>query len=189
MSESERRDDRARVIDSERAYEGRLLKVDVDRLVLPGGKETTLETIRHPGAAAALPFLPDGSVVLVRQYRHAVGGFILEVPAGKLDPGESPEQCVTREVAEEAGYRPGRIEPLGSIYTTPGFTDEVIWLYAAHDLERVEQHLDEDEVLEPVTFSFEDAVAAVLDGRIRDTKSVAAILHAEVRRARGSASR
>lgn len=175
--------ERARLISSRRAYEGRLLKIDLDEVELPGGRRATLETIRHPGAAAALPFLEDDEVILIRQYRHAVGGTILEIPAGKLDrPGEPPDRCAAREVEEETGVRPGRLVPLGSILTTPGFTDEVIWLFEAHELVPTATAHEDDEVIEPVTMPFGEALAAVEDGRIRDAKSVAAILAAAVRR-------
>lgn len=175
-------DPAARIISSERMHEGRLLKVDLEEVALPGGKKTKLETIRHPGAAAALPFLPDGRVLLVRQYRHAMGGWILEVPAGKLDAHEAPDPCARREVAEEVGYEVGRLVELGSIFTTPGFTDEIIWLYEAHDLKEVGTAHEADEVIEVVTMDFEEAVAAVKYGRIRDGKSVSTILHAAMRR-------
>lgn len=167
---------------SERAYEGRLLKVDRDTVVLPGGRETVLETIRHPGASAALPFHDDGTVLLIRQYRHAMGGHILEVPAGKLDDGEAPDVCAIREVEEEAGVRAGRLVELGSIFTTPGFTDEIIWLYEAHDLTVTATAHEGDEVIEVLRVPFDEAVAMARDGRIRDTKSVATILHAALRR-------
>ncbi len=176
------RDAGVRVVKSERVYEGRLLKVDRDEVELPGGKRATLESIEHPGAAAALPFLPTGEVLLVRQYRHAVGGYILESPAGKLDPGEEPEACIVREVEEEVGYRPGRIKPLGAIFTTPGFTDEVIWLYEAHELVETVLAHEDDEVIEVVRMPFEESLEAVRSGRIRDTKSVATILRAAIER-------
>ncbi len=176
-------EEQAKLVSSRRVYEGRLLRVDLDVVDLPGGRRAILETIRHPGAAAALPFLEDGSVILVRQYRHAVGGTILEIPAGKLDrPGEPPDRCAAREVEEEVGVRPGRLVPLGSILTTPGFTDEVIWLFEAHDLVPTATAHEADEVIEPVTMPFDEAVAAVGDGRIRDAKSVATILAAALRR-------
>jgi ADP-ribose pyrophosphatase len=141
-----------------------------------------LETIRHPGAAAVLPFLPEGRVVLIRQYRHAAGGYIVEVPAGKLDRGEPPERCAAREIEEETGWRAGELIPLGSILTTPGFTDEVIWLYEAHALVRGAQALESDEVLETMDVPFERAVAMVRGGEITDAKSVATILLAFARR-------
>lgn len=170
------------VHDERRVHEGRLLKIDLADVSLPGGARAALESIRHPGAAAALPFLDDDRVLLVRQYRHAMGGFILEVPAGKLDDGEAPDVCALREVEEEVGYRSGRLEPLGAIFTTPGFTDEIIWLYEAHELEHRGVAHEEDEVIEVQEWRFADAVQAVRDGRIRDGKSVAAILHAALRR-------
>ena len=178
-------DPAASVVNSSRTHEGPLLRIDLDEVRLPGGAVARLESIRHPGAAAVLPFLPDGRVLLVRQYRHAMGGWILEVPAGKLDDGEAPEACAVREVEEEVGYRAGALVPLGAIFTTPGFTDEVIWLYEAHGLEKTELAHEADEVIEVLVWEFEEAVRAVQDGRIRDGKSVAAILHAVVRRKDG----
>lgn len=175
--------ERKRVVSSTRVYEGKLLKIDRESVLLPGGKQADLETIRHPGAAAVLPFLANGRVVLIRQYRHAAGGFLIEVPAGKLDPGESPEQCARREVEEETGFAAGRLEALGSILTTPGFTDEVIWLYEAHELTATRQRLEADEVIETFEVALDEAVAQVRSGTIRDAKSVAAIAHAALRRA------
>jgi ADP-ribose pyrophosphatase len=178
-------DPAAKLIDSQRVHEGRLLKIDLDQVQLPGNRQASLETIRHPGAAAALPFLPDGRVLLVRQYRHAMGGWILEVPAGKLDHGEPPAECAVREVEEEVGHRVGDLRELGAIFTTPGFTDEIIWLYEAHDLTPTETAHEADEVIEVIALEFAEAVAAVRDGRIRDGKSVATILHAALLRADG----
>lgn len=172
------------VVHHRRTHEGPLLKIDLEEVRLPGGSTATLESIRHPGAAAALPFLADGRVLLVRQYRHAMGGWILEVPAGKLDGDEPPDHCARREVEEEVGQRVGRLEPLGAIFTTPGFTDEVIWLYEAHDLTATSTDHEADEVIDVQTWSFDEALEAVLDGRIRDSKSVATILHAALRRGR-----
>lgn len=175
-------DPTARVLQSSRAFEGNLLKIDIDRVLLPNGATAQLETVRHPGAAAALPFLPNGKVVLIQQYRHSIGGYILEIPAGKLEEDETPEECVIREAEEEVGYRVGRLEDLGAIFPTPGYTDEIIWLYEAHDLKKTEVAHEANEVIEVVEVPFAEAVSQVLDGRIRDTKSVAAILHAQLRR-------
>ena len=112
--------DDSQVLRGERVFEGKLVKVDREVVRLPGGREATLETIRHPGAAAILPFNADGTVTLIRQFRHAVGGFIYEVPAGKLDKGEAPESCARREIEEEVGVRAGRLVELGAVVTTPG---------------------------------------------------------------------
>ncbi len=170
------------VVASRRAYDGKLLKIDRETVRLPGGALAELETIRHPGAAAAVPFAGEDTVILIRQYRHAAGASLIEVPAGKLDAGERPEQCVARELAEEIGHEAQRIVPLGSILTTPGFTDEVIWLFEAHDLSPCSARPEEDEVIEPVRVRFVDAIEMVRRGEIRDAKSVAALFHAAARR-------
>ena len=165
-------------IDRKPIYDGRVVRLSVDRVRLPNGNVTELELIRHPGAAAALPIDADGSVLLVRQYRYAASDWLLEVPAGKLDPGEAPDTCALREVEEETGVRPGRLEPLGWIFTTPGFTDEKIWLYLARDLVPSRQVLQHDEVLSVVRMPLAEAVERAASGEIRDAKSVCTILRA-----------
>ncbi len=151
----------------------------MDRVELPNGQTAKLEVISHPGAAAMVPLSDNGEVFLVRQYRYATGSWLLEVPAGKLDPGEEPELCAAREVEEEIGYRAGELIPLGWIWTTPGFTDEKIWLYLARGLELSEQNLETDEVLTVESIPFAEAVAKVHGGEICDGKSVCALLRAE----------
>jgi ADP-ribose pyrophosphatase len=157
-------------------YDGKLLRVDRDRVRLPNGRETDLEIIRHPGASAVVPFVTPDEVLLVRQLRYATGGYILEVPAGTLEPGEAPEACAGREIVEEVGHRAGRLEALGSIYTTPGFTDEVIHLWAAHDLQPAAQDLEHDEILTVERMAFDRALELVRSGGIRDGKTVCALL-------------
>jgi ADP-ribose pyrophosphatase len=161
---------------TERVYRGKILQVDRDRVRLPNGRETTLEMVRHPGAAAVVPLESDGRVVLIRQYRWAAAGTILEVPAGKLDPGEDPADCARREVEEETARRPGRLDRLGTIFTTPGFTDEVIHLYLARDLQTGRQRLDHDELIEVVPVPFDEVTGMTLRGEIRDAKSLCALL-------------
>ena len=182
MHEGVEADTTVKVLSSTRAHDGKLLKIDLDEIELPGGAIARLESIRHPGAAAALPFLANGNVLLVRQYRHAMGGWILEVPAGKLDDGEPPSECAVREVEEEVGHQVGALLELGAIFTTPGFTDEVIWLYEAHDLVATAIAHEEDEVIEVVEMEFDEAVRRVRDGEICDGKTVATILQAALRR-------
>jgi ADP-ribose pyrophosphatase len=161
---------------SQRVYEGRLLKIDRDQVLLPNGRETTLEMVRHPGASAIVPFISADEILLVRQFRYATEGFILEVPAGTLNPGEDPETCARREVEEESGYRAGRIDRLASIYTTPGFTDEVIHLWAAYDLTQVGQNLDHDEVMSVERLPLAKAVEMIGTGDIVDSKTICALL-------------
>ena len=161
-------------------------RIDVsrERVRLPGGRETELDIVRHPGAAAVVPFLDEDHVLLIRQYRHAAGGTILEVPAGKLDPGETPESCAMRELEEEAGRQAGRLEKLGWIFTTPGFTDEVIHLFAAYELVPVPTRHEPDEVIELVPMPFAEALELVWRGELTDAKSALALLHAARRAGR-----
>jgi ADP-ribose pyrophosphatase len=160
---------------------GRWVVCEVD---LPNGNRVTLETLEHPGAAAILPFVAPGRILLLRQYRHAVGGYLWEVPAGKLEPGEPPEVCAARELEEETGYRAGRIEPTGSIVTAPGFTDERIWLFRAHDLVPGRVAHEHAEVIEVHAFPLVEALAMVDRGDVCDAKTIAALFQAS-RRAGG----
>jgi ADP-ribose pyrophosphatase len=159
-------------------YRGRTFNVDVDQVRLPGGAEAELELVHHRGAAAVVPVLDDGTVLLVRQYRYATGGWLLEIPAGKLDHGESPETCAGREAQEEVGYRPSKLEPLGWIWSSPGFADEKIWLFLATGLQEAKQELEPDEVLHVERMPFETAVEKAARGEIHDAKSAVALLRA-----------
>ena len=173
---------------SREIYRGRVVQLFVDAVTLPNGAQTEIEVIRHPGAAAVVPLDWNGDVLLIKQYRHAAGGFIYEVPAGKLDAGETPEACAARELVEEAGVEVGLIDRLGSILTTPGFTDEVIHLFLARDLAPAAQRLDADEVLHVERVSLARALAMCVSGELRDAKSICALyladrfLHEEARR-------
>jgi ADP-ribose pyrophosphatase len=158
-------------------YRGRSIAVWLEEVALPNGRRTELDVVRHPGASAIVPFTSDDDVLLIRQFRHAAGGTILEVPAGKLD-GEAPEVCAARELEEEAGRRAGRWVRLGSIWTSPGFTDEVIHLFAAFDLETVSMQHEADEVIELVEMPLREALERVWSGELRDAKSALALVHA-----------
>lgn len=153
-------------------YTGKVVTLNVDTVKLPNGVTIDLETIRHPGAAAVVPMKDDGTVVLIRQFRHAAGGFIYEIPAGKLSPGEDPLHCAARELEEEVGYRAASFELLSSIFTAPGFADEVIHVYKATGLIQGRQQLDHDEVLEIVEMPLTAAIERIADGTIRDGKTI-----------------
>ena len=159
------------------AYRGRSIVVAVDEVELPNGRRVALDVVRHPGASAVVPFETAGSVLLIRQFRHAAGGTIWEVPAGKLD-GDAPDVCARKELEEEAGRRAGRLDALGSIWTTPGFTDEVIHLFAAFDLEKIPMRHEPDEVIEVIRVSLDEALDLVWRGELSDAKSALALIHA-----------
>jgi ADP-ribose pyrophosphatase len=172
-------------------FRGRVVELSVDRVRLPNGRESDMEIVHFAGAAAVLPIVAtaDGEeAVLVRQYRHAAGGWLLELPAGKLDPGEDPEDCARRELAEETGYRAAELEPLGWIWSTPGATDERIWLFAARDVEGDGggSALEDDEVLELCRLPLAEAVRRAVAGEIHDAKTACALLRWAARRRGGT---
>jgi ADP-ribose pyrophosphatase len=153
-------------------YTGKVITLNIDTVRLPNGVTVDLEMVRHPGASAIVPMKDDGIVILIRQFRHAAGGFIYEIPAGKLHPGENPKICAARELEEETGYRPKELTLLSSVFTAPGFTDEVIHIYMATGLTKTVQNLDRDEVLEIIEMPIQNAIAMIQDGRIRDAKTM-----------------
>ena len=164
-------------IDSKNVFDGRLLHVRCDTVRLPNGNTTTREWIKHPGAAAVLPVLPDGNVILVRQYRYPVQRVTLEIPAGKLDfSTEDPLDCAVRELAEETGYRAENMEKILTLATTVGFSDEWIHIYVADGLVSGEQHPDDDEFINVEIVPLEKAYEMVKSGEIIDAKTTAAIL-------------
>ena len=157
-------------------FAGRVLDVGEEEHVLPNGRVATFEVIRHPGGAAVLPVLTEGRVLLIRQYRPALGIMLWEIPAGRLEPGESPEACVHRELAEEAGYRAGRLVPLGGLWSAAGFCDEYVALFAAFELQVVPLAPEPDEIIEPVVMPLAEALQLLFLGEIRDAKTQLALL-------------
>lgn len=169
----------AMILGVKQVHSGRVVNLRLEEIEMPNGRTTTLELIRHPGAAVIVPVLESGEVLLVRQYRHAARGeWLLEVPAGTLNAGEEPVACAERECAEEAGFRPRKLVALGYLWTTPGFTDERIWIFLGLDLEPAAQNLDEDENLTVERLPLRDALRLALDGGIDDGKSIAALTRA-----------
>lgn len=169
-------------VDGERVYTGRIISVDLDSVRFPDGSIGKLEMIRHPGASAVVPLLgdleDDPEVLLIRQYRYAAESYLYEVPAGRLDPGESPEACAHRELREETGYSASRVEKLFTMYTTPGFTDEKIHLFLATGLTPGESAREADEFMELVPTKLSEALAMIERGEIQDAKTALALLYA-----------
>lgn len=156
----------------ERIYDGKILMLNLETVILPNGHCAELEIIRHPGASAVVPMKDDGTVVLIRQFRYAAGGWIYEIPAGKLHPQEDPRVCAARELEEEIGYHADELTLLTTIWTAPGFTDEVIHIYRGSALRPGRQQLDQDEVVEVVEWPLEKAIAEIHNGTIRDAKTI-----------------
>lgn len=164
-------------------YTGKVVSLDVDQVRFPDGTTGEMEIIRHSGASAILPFISDPAsddpqIMLLRQYRYAAGGYLYEVPAGKLEKGESPRDCAERELREETGCSAKHIEPMFSFLTTPGFTDEVIHSFMATGLSVGEKQLEADEFSEVVTFKLSQALRMIQTNEIRDAKTALVILYA-----------
>ncbi len=156
-------------------YTGKIMEVRVDEVRLANGRHSTRELIRVVDAVLMLPLLDDDTVLLIRQYRKGPEVDLLELPAGKIDPGEDPLTAAHRELVEETGYRAGRLEHLSSIYTCPGFCNELIHLYLATELTRERPRPDDDELIRIVPTSLAEIVRMLTDGSLVDGKSVAAL--------------
>jgi len=154
---------------------GRVFDFYVENITLPNDVTLEMEIIRHPGAAAIVPILPDRRVLLIQQYRHAVGGFIWEIPAGTLDPGEKPLSCARRELVEETGYSARHFEKLAEITPLPAYSDERIHLFLATDLDRAAQDLDEDELLYVHPIEYRRCFTMIAAGEIQDAKTISAL--------------
>ena len=170
-------------LDSKELYRGKIFTLNRDTVRFPDGTTTEMDICRHPGAAAIVPFLsdPEGEepqILMLRQYRYAAGGYIYEIPAGRLDEGELPEACAARELKEETGCMAERIESLTSIFTTPGFTDEVIHLFMATGLTHGEPNREADEFVELVIMRLSEALERISTGEITDSKTALALMFA-----------
>ncbi len=161
---------------SEEIYKGKVVHLFRDTVRLPNGKQATREVIRHNGAVCVVPITEDGDVLMVRQYRYPFGRVLLEVPAGKIDPGEAPEDCARRELSEETGASAAVLTYLGDYYPSVAILDENIRMYLARGLTFHESHTDDDEFLQLVRIPLETLVSQVLSGEILDGKTQTAIL-------------
>jgi len=171
-----------KLIHREVAFKGRHVQVRVDEIIDSAGNSTNLEIVVHPGAVCVVPLLPNGDVVLVRQYRHATGTHLLEICAGGLNPEEDPLEAARRELEEETGYLAGNLVERARFWTTPGFTTEFMYLYEATDLVKTQTNPDDDEIIEVEIATQQEALRMVDDGRIQDAKSILGLLRVLPRR-------
>jgi ADP-ribose pyrophosphatase len=163
------------LLSREEVFGGRLISVMRDT-VREGEKTYLREVVRHPGGAAAVPFFEDGSVAFVSQYRHPARKYVLELPAGKLDPGERPAETAARELEEELGLVAGRLEQLSEFYTTPGFCEERLWVFLATELRETALRREEDEIIEVVRMPFARALDMAARGEFEDAKTIIGLL-------------
>jgi ADP-ribose pyrophosphatase len=168
-----------KTINSQQIYDGRIVHLYVDDVQLPNGQTAKREIVRHSGAVAVVPVDSEGKLILVRQYRYAAGRILLEIPAGTLYKDEDPALCAVRELQEETGYKPGRLQKIGGIFVAPGYTTEFIHLYIATDLIESRLQMDEDEFIEVVRMTLDEVLERIQSGEIADGKTVSAVLLAQ----------
>ncbi|MVP00121.1 NUDIX hydrolase [Paenibacillus lutrae] len=160
---------------TEPIFQGKVISLQVDHVRLPNGEMATREIVKHPGAVGVLAITGDDRMIVVEQYRKPLGKSQVEIPAGKLDPGEEPMTAALRELEEETGYRSESLQPVCSFYTSPGFADEILHLFAAQGLTAGEARPDEDEFLECTAITMEEAKELIAQGRISDAKTITAV--------------
>ncbi|MCK4420338.1 NUDIX hydrolase [candidate division WOR-3 bacterium] len=163
-----------KTVEEKRIYTGRLLNLNADRVSLPSGRKTFREWVHHPGAAAAIPFISEDRIILIRQFRYPVSSDLLEIPAGTIEEGESPEENIARELKEEIGYEARELREIVSFYPSPGYTDERIYLFKASNLVPVD--VEREEGIEIIEVSLKEALSMIKKGKIRDGKSIIALL-------------
>lgn len=164
------------VLKSEAVFKGRVINLSVLDVRLPDGTQSKRELVEHPGAVAMVALDESNNVLLVRQYRIAAGRIMLEIPAGTLHANEPPLECAERELQEETGYRPGKLESLGGLFVAPGYTTEFIHLFLATDLHESRLQMDDDEFIEVERVPLAEAVAMIERGDLIDGKSIAGIM-------------
>jgi ADP-ribose pyrophosphatase len=164
-----------RTLGSRQIYGGRRINLRIDKVVLPGGRETTREVVEHPDCVAIVAIDADDNVILVRQFRQAAAQELLEVPAGVIEPGEEPLHSAVRELEEESGYSAGRIEQLGGFYSSPGYSTEYLYLFLATELKPGPMRVQGDEISEVVTIPLKQVRNLITSGEIQDAKSIAGL--------------
>lgn len=166
-------------LEDQKIFEGKMIDVHLQKVKLPNGKESYREIVYHPGAVAILPLTPDGKMIVVRQFRKALNRSIVEIPAGKLERNEDPYICALRELKEETGCTPDELTFIVSFYTSPGFANEIIYLYLAKNCVIGENQLDEDEFVELGFVTLEEAKKLIAEQQIIDAKTILAVYHWE----------
>jgi ADP-ribose pyrophosphatase len=167
-----------KVTKAEKIYSGRVVGLSRETFVFPDGKEAVREIVQHPGASAMVPMISPTEVILIKQFRYSAKKELWEIPAGTLEPGETPLACAERELVEEIGYRAGKMTPLGGFYTSPGFCTEFLHLFLATDLELSESNLDKDERIEVHKMPMREAIRKIERGEIIDAKTMVGLLRA-----------
>ncbi len=156
-------------------HKGKIYDLIRENITLRNGVTTDVDLIRHPGATAIVPILGKNKVIMIKQYRHSIGDYILEIPAGTCEPGEEPVLCAKRELTEETGYVADRLEKLGEIVTVPGYSDERMHIFLATDLKKDTQNLDEDEMIEVIHVPFDKVTEMIRVGHIQDSKTISGV--------------
>lgn len=167
-------------IGSKTIFQGKVVHLVVDDVRLPNGKTAKREIVKHPGAVAIIAVTENNKLLLVRQYRKPLDKVIFEIPAGKLEKDEDPDDCALRELEEETGYRSEKLEPIVTFYTSPGFSNELVHVYYTDTLIKGSQHLDPDEFLEVVEVGLDEALEMIHDRRIYDSKTVYAVQYLQM---------
>ena len=167
-----------KTLDRKNVFKGKVIDLSVDTVVFPK-QQVEMECINHPGGAAVVPLISDGSVILIKQYRHCIGDTIWEIPAGRLEPDENPLDCAKRELVEEVGFKATNVQKLTEIYSAPGYCNEVIYIFLATELVPDKQKLEDDEIINIVRLPFAKAIEKVKMGEITDAKTVVGLLLAK----------
>ena len=168
-----------RCLETEQVFEGNLLHVFKDTVLLPGGRMSSREYIKHPGAAVIIPVLGKSEIIMVHQYRYPVGKVMLELPAGKIDPGEKPNRTIKRELEEETGYKASKVVKLGTIHPCVGYSSEILYLFWANQLSETTKQPDIDEKIEVFPIDISYAISLIFKGEITDGKSIVGLFWAE----------
>lgn len=169
-----------KTLDSQMMYDGRIIKVYKDNVELADGKKSFREVVRHSGGVVILAFKDEDTILLVKQYRYPIGEIVLELPAGKLEKGEDPFEAAKRELEEETGYCANKWTDLGYINTSPGFSDEKLYLYLAQDLEYTHCHPDEGEIIQAFEYKYDDVLKMIDNGEINDAKTICGLMRANI---------